>query len=90
MEQWRGSCHEWRHWLAGRAKLVAYSQDHPYTYNQADAFRALRDRFTGGRIGGSGVHPAMVRAQASACSSSVMPGNIRRNSTTADSSPLCS
>ncbi len=39
---------------------------------------------------GSGFQPAMVRAQARACAVSVTPGNSRRNSTAADSSPCCS
>jgi hypothetical protein len=43
-------------------------------------------RFTGR----SGFQPAMVRAHSRACVLSVMPGNSRRSSMAADSSPLCS
>jgi hypothetical protein len=39
---------------------------------------------------GSGCQPAMDRAHSRAFSLLVMPGNSRRNSTTADSSPPCS
>jgi hypothetical protein len=46
-----------------------------------------RNRVTG-RVGaGSGVQPAIVRAQIRAFSLSAMPGNRRRNSIAADSSP---
>ena len=36
---------------------------------------------------GSGVHPVMVRAHARAFALSVIPGNRRRNSMAADTSP---
>ena len=39
---------------------------------------------------GSGFQPAMVRAHSRACALSVTPGNRRRSSTAADSSPCCS
>lgn len=56
------------------------SQDH------AEAFR--RDRFTGRGIDPGGVHPAMIRAHLRAWALSSMPGNHRRSSTAAASSPL--
>ena len=46
-----------------------------------------RSRVTGRGCSGSGVHPAMVRAQARAFALSTIPGNRRRNSIAADSSP---
>jgi len=48
-------------------------------------------RVTGADPGaGRGCHPAMVRAQARALALSPMPGNSRRSSMAADSSPSCS
>ena len=44
-------------------------------------------RVSGRRGTGSGVQPAMVRAQARACAVSVMAGNSRRSSTAAENSP---
>jgi hypothetical protein len=47
----------------------------------------VRSFFSGIEGGGSGFQPAIVRAQASASELSVIPGNRRRNSIAADSSP---
>jgi hypothetical protein len=41
-------------------------------------------------ISDNGCQPAMARAQNRACALSLMPGNSRRSSTAADSSPPCS
>ena len=47
-------------------------------------------RFTRGFGGGSVLHPAITRAISRALTLSVMPGNSRRSSMPADSSPSCS
>jgi hypothetical protein len=51
-----------------------------------DLVRHVWIRF-GGR-GGNGFHPAIVRTQSRAFSLSAIPRKCRRNSTTADNSPL--
>jgi hypothetical protein len=54
------------------------------------AGRSARRRLTTRGFGGSGCHPAMVRAQARALALSLTPENSRRSSMAADSSPSCS
>ena len=49
-----------------------------------------RSRVTGRSWGGNGFQPAMLRAHARASVLSVIPGNRRRNSIAADSSPSLS
>ncbi|MGD0110183.1 MAG: hypothetical protein ABSC06_40150 [Rhodopila sp.] len=55
-----------------------------------EAFRIGRNRTTLAGGLGSGVQPEMLRAHSRALALSAMPGNSRRSSTAADSSPSCS
>ena len=61
-----------------------------YSFCGSTESRRCLDRGTAGGRTSSGCHSAMVRTHSRAHATLPTPGNSRRNSTTADSSPCCS
>jgi hypothetical protein len=72
--------------IAGRLEGLKPASMMGSLYRHSAAFHPRPGR----RGTGSGVHPAMVLAQARACAVSVMAGNSRRSSIAAENSPRCS
>ena len=72
---------------AGRRRIRARRAGRLLEAGCARFAHSVRDRLTSRGLTGSGFQPAMIRAHSRASAMSVTPGNSRRSSTAADSSP---